>query len=291
MTRISMSAAILASVTVLCAASADPASYYLQIQKDATASVSEDNFKAQEQEALDKFTQPDEYRGLCLLFSKTTERVWAVVYGEVYLNIAQDEPPRNGIASLVFGLYDSGIKVGNSASLEVSFSKYAEARQDGGVPFETNFEISLGVGIVSTGPNPKPLTIKALSDARLEQLHVWGEKQLPTTELIRWQQAVVKAGHFEAYNYWLFQAARKDEFLAWRGQHKKEYSLWVDWVAKNRFTPKTPDFHRLFLSSNERREAGRVKGFDCWSLGMTKDQVKACSQRGPYTEVKVTGGL
>lgn len=39
---------------------------------------------------------------------------------------------------------------------------------------------------------------------------------------------------------------------------------------------------------------GRAKettGFDCWKLGMSPEAVKACAQRGPYLDVKVTGGL
>lgn len=37
--------------------------------------------------------------------------------------------------------------------------------------------------------------------------------------------------------------------------------------------------------------AGEVRGFEHWRLGMTRDEVRALSSTGPYSEVRSTGGL
>jgi len=38
-------------------------------------------------------------------------------------------------------------------------------------------------------------------------------------------------------------------------------------------------------------QAKGVQGFDCWTLGMTRAEVKSCGQHGPFVDVRVTGGL
>jgi hypothetical protein len=61
------------------------------------------------------------------------------------------------------------------------------------------------------------------------------------------RETIIAAGHFDAYNYWLFQGARPDEFNQWAKEHQAKYQGWLDWLAKNKFMVQTPDFQRLYL--------------------------------------------
>ena len=55
------------------------------------------------------------------------------------------------------------------------------------------------------------------------------------------------AGHFEAYNYWLFKGARAEQFSEWIKSHKNQFQACLDWQGQNKFEVGTPDFQRLYL--------------------------------------------
>jgi len=54
----------------------------------------------------------------------------------------------------------------------------------------------------------------------------------------------LSAGHFEAYNYWLFKGARAEEFSEWIKSHQDQFQAWLDWQSKNKFAVENPDFQR-----------------------------------------------
>jgi hypothetical protein len=56
---------------------------------------------------------------------------------------------------------------------------------------------------------------------------------LPETELVRRQEAILSAGYFEAFNYWLFRGARAEEFSEWIKSHHDQFQAWLDWQTKN----------------------------------------------------------
>jgi hypothetical protein len=108
------------------------------------------------------------------------------------------------------------------------------------------------------GKDAMPLTIQELTQIRKNQLSLWHQKKLPQTELVRRQEAILGAGHFEAYNYWLFRGARVDEFNEWSKEHQVQYQAWMDWQAKNRFSVQAPDFQRLhFLRKSQASSASQ----------------------------------
>ena len=103
--------------------------------------------------------------------------------------------------------------------------------------------------------NFPPLSIQTLIAIRKNQLSLWNQKRLPETELVRRQEAILSAGHFEAYNYWLFKGARADEFSEWIKSHQDQLQAWLDWQSKNKFAVETPDFQRLYLLRNPSRSS------------------------------------
>ncbi len=92
-----------------------------------------------------------------------------------------------------------------------------------------------------------PLSIQKLTEIRKNQLSLWNQRKLPQTELVRRQEAILSAGHFDAYNYWLFKGARPEESNAWFKERPAQLQAWLDWQGKNKFNIQAPDFQRLYL--------------------------------------------
>jgi hypothetical protein len=262
---------IISIVTVLALCSASPAQdadYYKAIQKRSSTRVEPAQFKQMEENALKDFARPESYERLATSFGNTTEKVWAVIYGEVYCNLSPDPEQVSRVGSLVYQWYGGSLsRQGNG--LSVSLTENAQSSQKE-LPFESLFEQSFLMGAAVVKGNFPPLSIQTLTAIRKNQLSLWNQKKLPETELVRRQEAILSAGHFEAYNYWLFKGARAQEFSEWIKSHQDQFQAWLDWQGKNKFEVQTPDFQRLYLLRKPSRssaapaslihEAGHAEG-------------------------------
>lgn len=220
-------------------------SYYTAIQRGSSAPAQPAEFKKLEQNALKDYSRPESYEALARAFGNTTEKVWAVIYGEVYCNLSSDSERAAEIGSLVFHWYDESLsKAGNNLSADLTENAQGIPNV---VPFESQFEQSFLMGAITLGNDFPPLSIRKLTAIRRNQLSLWSQRKLPNTEILRRQQAILEVGHFDAYNYWLFKAARPQEFNEWLAGHQTEFQAWLDWQRENRFDIRVPDFQRLYM--------------------------------------------
>jgi len=219
-------------------------SYYKAIQKGSTTQIKPADFKKMEEKAKKDFSNPDSYEQLANAFGNSTEKVWAVIYGEVYCNLSTDPERSKQIGALVFQWYENAFSK-NGNDLSISLTKNTQTAKL--IPFETQFELSFLMGSLGMKDGPIPMTIQKLISIRKNQLSQWDQKKLPQTGLERYQKAILTAGHFDAYNYWLFQGIHPQEFNEWLQIHQAQYKDWLDWQNKNKFTVQSPDFQRLTL--------------------------------------------
>ena len=224
---------------------AQDSSYYKAIEKAASTPIQPKEFKQMEQDALKDYSRPEGYERLATAFGNSTEKVWAVIYGEVFCNLSSDADRRNATGSLVYQNYEKSLS-NNAGNLSVNLTENAQAAQ-GQAPFESQFEMAFLMAAAPMGNGLMPLSVQKLTQIRKNQLSLWNQKKLPSNELMRWQQTIIAAGNFDAYNYWLFQSARADQFNEWTKEHQTQYQAWLDWLTKNKFTIQTPDFQRLYL--------------------------------------------
>jgi hypothetical protein len=144
-------------------------------------------------------------------------------------------------SDLVLRLYHEWRKITLKIPIAERRSDGANLRCPGQAPFESQFEIAFLMAAAPLGSNLAPLSVQKLTEIRKSQLLLLNQKKLSSSELMGWQESIIAAGHFDAYNYWLFQSARPDEFNQWAKEHQAQYQAWLDWLAKNKFMVQTPD--------------------------------------------------
>lgn len=241
--RLTFTAAI---ILACCAVSfAQDAAYYRAIQKKSISQIDSDQFKKMEENALKNYFVADSYQRLAESFGNSTEKVWAVVYGEVYCNLATESETAESMGNLVFGWYDKSLSK-KPNGLSISLTENAQG-SIGQVPFESRFEQLFLMSSFGVGGDVTPLSIEKITAIRKNQLSLWNQQKMPMNELMKWQASIIAAGHFDAYNYWLFRAARPDEVKDWLKNHSVQFQSWLDWREKNNFSPRSPDFQRLYL--------------------------------------------
>jgi tetratricopeptide (TPR) repeat protein len=253
MARVWLAALLALCVPILHAEDA-ASEYYASIQ-DEGVTTPPDKFLELEADSYRRFGEPAAYPGLVRAFAATSERTWAIVYGEVAANLSDDEAVRREMGDLVFASYHDAIEATSSGQMTVSLTrvwKFKAGDSGPALPFEVNFEMSAILGLVTSGFEPgDELTIQALAKARERQVALWREKGLPETELLRWHERILQAGHFEAYHYWLLGASRPGELESYRKAHRAAYDEWTAWRSANRLRLHVPDFHRLLLASED----------------------------------------
>lgn len=250
---------IIALLAYCIATFAQDTAYYTAIQKASSSKVQPAQFKKIEEDALKDFSRPESYELLATSFGNTTEKVWAVIYGEVYCNLSSDADRISHVGSLVYRWYEGSLsRQGNGLSANLTENAQSTQKQ---VPFESLFEQAYLMGAVGVKGDFPPLSIQRLTDIRKNQLSLWSQRKLPETGLVRWQEAILSAGHFDAYNYWLFRGARAEEFNEWVKGHQAQFLAWLDWQSKNKFQVQTPDFQRLYLLRKASRSSSPAASF------------------------------
>ena len=125
-------------------------SYYKAIQKGAPTQIQPKQFKEMEENALKEYSRPEPYEVLATSFGKTTEKVWALIYGEVFCNLSSDKGHISQMGSLMFEWYDKALSV-KGTSVSANLTENAEAQKQ--PPFEPQFEMAFLMGALPFGSN------------------------------------------------------------------------------------------------------------------------------------------
>ena len=230
-----------------------PSNYYETIQETAKTSISAVEFRGIETKGYASFSDKNTYAILSNAFQNTSEKVWSIVYAEIYFNLDPSSDTSKlfsrRIADLLQNSMTKGPEADGKFSIAISLTKTVETPAgDPSLwqsPFENNFEISFLIAVSTDSKNCFPFSLASLAKARNTQLEIWIEKELPKNEYINHLLSVKAAGHFEAYNYLLFSGAFSEEFGKWKSSHTGLIEKYQKWVAQNPFTIKSNNFHRF----------------------------------------------
>ena len=156
---------IIALLALNSLSAAQDISYYKAIQKTSVPTqVAPAQFKEMEENALQNFSRPESYELLATSFGNTTEKIWAVIYGEVYCNLSSDSDHISQIGSLVYRWYEGSLsRQNNGLSADLTENAQSSPKR---VPFESLFEQSFLIGAVSVKSDFPPLSIQRLTEIR-----------------------------------------------------------------------------------------------------------------------------
>jgi len=203
-------------------------------------------------EALDSWEQgirvnpsyPSNYHTASIYFCKyTAEKVWGILYGELFVNIERGSRKTEEISRLLYDTYKSAITIKSETEVGVSFSKTTQIPiSDKGVnvkiPFSIPYEITMALAITSE-TKEKELGIKSFNNIRTAFIQEWFKNNRNTefpNILFDWHKKLIELGYFESYNYWLLMKGNENEFGEWYNQNSEKFDKFIDWFSKNPMT-------------------------------------------------------
>ncbi|WP_346236568.1 tetratricopeptide repeat protein [Niabella insulamsoli] len=159
------------------------------------------------------------YNAAVYYYKQQDDKVWAIIYGEIYANMESLNPKANNIKKMVLDAYKTKLFISNNLKADAENQKNAFAK----AVIETFAKQS---GISAQGITPESLAM-----IRTRFILDWNTSFAKTYpfRLFEYHQQLMKDGLFDSYNQWMFgPVSDQPEFEKWVAAHKAEYDKFTD---------------------------------------------------------------
>ena len=193
----------------------------------------------------------DYYRAAMILFDSNI-KVWSLIYAEAEILLAPtNNERRNYMATLMTDCYKDNITVDIDGDKVEMKTTLAPGRSIGMPPSgEPAFDFCLmyetaaqryvmQLGLEKTAFTASLTQLTQLRRDVLEAFTVAGDIFGGHMYLFDYQRRVLEAGHWEAYNLFLFAGADIDGMQQWYDENRVAFNEFVEWMEDNPFVPDT----------------------------------------------------
>ena len=175
------------------------------------------------------------YNASIYYFKQPEDKIWAIIYGEIYANMESLNPKSNQIKKMVLDAYKQKLFTGNNLSTEAGNTKNGFTK----AVLET---FAKQAGISGQGLTPETLAM-----IRTRFILDWNnsyEKKYPF-RLFEYHTQLMKDGLFDSYNQWMFgPVSDMPAFENWVGSHKADYDKFTDFHKARIFKVPKGQFYK-----------------------------------------------
>lgn len=184
----------------------------------------------------------DNYYWATTIYAKSNQKIWALLYGEHFLNIEKNSDRTVEISKTLLNTYLNYIKEINGENTPVEINLLINEFQVN--EFEQNFrhvfKIMQGNGLlnldaISKSIKGKPTYLRGLGEIRSSMVQLWVQTYQNHTKvpLFDWLAKMQQAGYLESYSHWLMMSAEPDYFIQWQTKSSVSYSNFLSWYYRN----------------------------------------------------------
>ena len=191
---------------------------------------------------------PSNYYRLAEVFSKTPHPIWAIFYGEIFLNLERNTSRTEAMSRLLYETYQKSITILSDTSARVDFTTsninmdLASAKS-----FKIPFRIVYGIDFLTamTGAilkKEKAINLSLLVSARTNFIKWWFEQKRDIeypNPVLNYQRLVAENGHAEAYHYWLLSSGDEKGFQKWYDKNQERFRAFAAWFNENSYAADT----------------------------------------------------
>ena len=153
---------------------------------------------------------PSNYYRATRIYCGSTEEVWGMIYGEIFMNLERNSKRTSEISKLIFDTYKNEIKFSSDTSISVSFSKNATINVSD-LKDPSKMKLPFGVGVYEPTLMFSMISVKSIDINSLDNIRSSfvdnyfknGQDKTYPNVMFTYQKRVKDAGHIEAYNHWI----------------------------------------------------------------------------------------
>ena len=179
------------------------------------------------------------YYWLGKTFSYSDERVWSVIYGEIFMNLERNSKRTVEMSEILFNTYKESINISSDTSAEVNFSKVMQMDASKGfkIPFQITYGLTMTMSLINEiSKTESKISLKSLDYIRQNFTSNWfnqkNEKEYPNL-LFDFQKQLKEKGFLESYNYWFLMKGSEDEFIKWLETNESKFTKFAEWFNAN----------------------------------------------------------
>lgn len=185
------------------------------------------------------------------VYCGSTEEVWGMIYGEIFMNLERNTDRTAEISKLLYDTYKSEIKFTSDTSFSVSFSQNSSININD-LKDPKKFKLPFGTGcyemvLMMSVLNEKTIDLNSLDRIRKnfaeDYLKNDNNKKYPNI-LFEYQNQILQTGHLEAYNHWILMKGDEDGFNKWQTDNKEKWDNFTKWFSDNKI--KLDDTHKFY---------------------------------------------
>lgn len=183
---------------------------------------------------------PSNYYRATRIYCNSTEEVWGMIYGEIFMNLERNSARTAEISKMLYDTYKSEIKFSSDTSFSVSFSQNATININD-LADPSKMKLPFGVGVYEPTLmfsilSEKTIDINSLNRIRssfIDNYFENGHDKTYPNILFSYQKKVKDAGHIEAYNYWILMKGDEGGFGKWHSENEEKWDKFVEWFTEN----------------------------------------------------------
>ena len=174
------------------------------------------------------------------IFSKTDERIWAILYGEIFIHLERNTERTTKMSKILYDTYQQSIQLNSDSSFSVHFTKKilleVDTTKELKLPFPLVYASYMVMANAFDNEHKDTNSLASLNYLRKNFIHLWydqkKDKDYPNI-LFDYQKKLLDAGHFEAFNYWFLMKGNEDEFVKWYKQNETKFNDFANWYFEN----------------------------------------------------------
>jgi tetratricopeptide (TPR) repeat protein len=179
------------------------------------------------------------YFNLAKVYFFTKKYLWAIVYGETFVNLESFSSKSEEIKKIIFESYKFFIAELNNVALDGKVNRYENAENFE----EKSASIYDKLRNVVTGG----IDVDNLIMLRTRFLLEWNKKYATShpLELYDFQQRLLQKGFFDAYNQWLFgKLDNEKQAKAWTQQHATVMNQFDSFFRNEKLNPRFDQYYK-----------------------------------------------
>ncbi|MBT4727385.1 MAG: tetratricopeptide repeat protein [Bacteroidetes bacterium] len=186
--------------------------------------------------------QPDEaeyYYQAAKLYAGTVERMWTLIYGEIFVNLEKTTERTLEIKKLMMDTWRNSITINTADEVSVELTqekatygldKFDEKKFV--VNFAESYETTLEIGLYRLEDG---LSLTNMYFYYQDFVNYWFRKkelEYPCF-IFEWEKTISESDHLEAYIFWLFKDSFPAEYNDWIKIFSKQMASFESWFANN----------------------------------------------------------
>ncbi|MBO6118445.1 MAG: tetratricopeptide repeat protein [Bacteroidales bacterium] len=180
------------------------------------------------------------------VFFLSTETVWGVMYGELFMLLEQNSDRCREMSADLFEAYFNSFSL-NKGKTVADFNNDIIVYSDS---FErpNKFPEVFNTNMTKAAFGKKFIDIAALISIRNTFMGLIYQKNPDfDNPLFAYWKKITKAGHWQAYNYWLFAYGNNNESATWINQNKDKWNSFLTWMKKNPISLNKSEYFSRYL--------------------------------------------